>query len=323
MSLCWSDTMGKNILEYNSMRKKVSEKKLFEKEVEEKLGRNDDCWCKSGKKYKKCHCAFDEKLEEYRLKGILVPPRRIIKNPEQIQGIRESAKINIAILDYIDTHIQVGISTQEIDDWVSSITKKHNAIAAPLNYEGFPKSVCTSVNNVVCHGIPSKEEILKEGDIINVDVSTIYNGYFSDSSRMYCIGEVSAEKKRLVDITKQSLEVGLQYVQPWRKIGDMGAAIHEFAMENGYSVVREIGGHGVGLEFHEDPWVSYVCPKDTGMLLVPGMIFTIEPMINMGKEDIYISDEDGWTVYTDDGLPSAQWEIQVLVTDEGYEIISY
>lgn len=315
--------MEKNVMEYNSMRKKVSEKKLFEKEAEEKLGRNDDCWCGSGKKYKKCHCSFDEKLDEYRHKGILVPPRRIIKNPEQIQGIRESAKINIAILDYIDTHIQAGISTQEIDDWVSDITKKHNAIAAPLNYEGFPKSVCTSINNVVCHGIPSKDEVLKEGDIINVDVSTIYNGYFSDSSRMYCIGEVSAEKKRLVDITKQSLEVGLQYVQPWRKIGDMGAAIHEFAVANGYTVVREIGGHGVGLEFHEDPWVSYVCPRDTGMLLVPGMIFTIEPMINMGKEDIYISDEDGWTVYTDDGLPSAQWEIQVLVTDEGYEIISY
>lgn len=315
--------MGKNILEYNSMRKKVSEKNLFEKEVEEKLGRNDDCWCGSGRKYKKCHCAFDEKLDEYRRRGVLTPPRRIIKSPEQIQGIRESAKINIAILDYIDEHIGAGISTQEIDNWVSSITKKSGAIAATLNYEGYPKSVCTSINDVVCHGIPSKSEMLKDGDIINVDASTIYNGYFSDSSRMYCIGNVSAEKRRLVDITKQSLEIGLKYVQPWQKIGDMGAAIHEFAMQNGYTVVREIGGHGVGLEFHEDPWVSYVCPKDTGMLMVPGMIFTIEPMINMGKEDIYISDDDGWTVYTEDGQPSAQWEIQVLVTEDGYEIISY
>ncbi len=315
--------MGKNILEYNLMRKKVSNKNMFELEVEEKLGRNDNCWCGSGKKYKKCHGSFDEKLDEYRRRCVLVPPRRIIKNPEQIQGIRESAKINIEILDYIDEHIQEGISTQEIDNWVCSITKKHNATAATLNYEGYPKSVCTSLNSVVCHGIPSKNEILKDGDIVNVDASTIYKGYFSDSSRMYCIGNVSAEKRRLVEIARQSLEICLQYVQPWRKIGDMGAAIHEFAMQNGYSVVKDIGGHGVGLEFHEDPWVSYVCLKDTGMLMVPGMVFTIEPMINMGKDEIYISDDDGWTVYTEDGLPSAQWEIQVLVTEEGYEILSY
>lgn len=305
------------------MPRKISDKKLFEVETEVKIGRNDDCWCGSGKKYKKCHCDFDARLDEYRLKKVLVPPRRILKNPVQIEGIRESAKINIEILDYVGAHIKAGITTQEIDEWVCGITKRHGAIAAPLNYEGFPKSVCTSINNVVCHGIPSPDVVLKEGDIINVDASTIYNGYFSDSSRMYCIGEVSADKKRLVEITRQSLEVGLKYVQPWRKIGDMGAAIHEFAMENGYTVVRQIGGHGVGLEFHEDPWVSYVCPKDTGMLLVPGMMFTIEPMINMGGEEIYISDEDGWTVYTEDGMPSAQWEIQVLVTDDGYEIISY
>lgn len=315
--------MKKSILEYNTMRKKVSEGNLFEKEIEEKIGRNDACWCQSGKKYKKCHYDFDVKREDLKNKGMLVAPRRIIKNAAQIEGIRESAKINIEILDYIDAHIKAGVTTQEIDDWVCTITKKHNAIAAPLNYEGFPKSVCTSINDVVCHGIPSPDVVLKEGDIVNVDASTIYNGYFSDSSRMYCIGEVPAEKKRLVDITKKSLDIGLNCVQPWRKIGDMGAAIHEFAVENGYTVVREIGGHGVGIEFHEDPWVSYVCPKDTGMVLVPGMIFTIEPMINMGKEEIYISDDDGWTVYTEDGLPSAQWEIQVLVTEDGYEIISY
>jgi methionyl aminopeptidase len=206
---------------------------------------------------------------------------------------------------------------------VYDTTTKLGGIPAPLNYEGFPKSVCTSIDSVVCHGIPSKDVILKEGDIINVDVSTKYKGYYSDSSRMYCIGEVSAEKKRLVDVAKQCLDVGLEYVKPWQKIGNMGAAINEFAMEKGYSVVREIGGHGVGIEFHEDPWVSYVCPRDTGMIMVPGMIFTIEPMVNMGKEDIYISDDDGWTVYTEDGLPSAQWEIQVLVTDDGYEIIAY
>lgn len=299
------------------------ENKPFQVETEVKLGRNDDCWCGSGKKYKKCHCDFDARLDEYRLKKILVPPRRIIKSPAQVEKIRESAKINIEILDYIGAHIKAGVSTQEIDDWVCDITKKHGAVAATLNFQGFPKSVCTSINNVVCHGIPSQDEVLKEGDIINVDASTIYNGYYSDSSRMYCIGEVSAERKRLVEVTKQSLDVGLQYVQPWRKIGDMGAAINAFAMENGYSVVRQIGGHGVGLDFHEDPWVSYVCPKDTGMLMVPGMMFTIEPMINMGRAEIKISEEDGWTVYTEDGTDSAQWEIQVLVTENGYEIISY
>jgi methionyl aminopeptidase len=315
--------MTKSILEYNAWRKKVSKDNIFEKEVEEKIGRNDDCWCGSGKKYKKCHASFDAKRDELKLSGLLVAPRRIIKNEKQIEGIRESAKINIEILDYVSDNIKAGISTQEIDNWVCDITKRHGAIAAPLNYEGFPKSVCTSLNNVVCHGIPSKEDILKPGDILNVDVSTIYKGFFSDSSRMFCIGEVSAEKKRLVDITKQCLDIGLEYVKPWQKIGNMGAAIHEFAVANGYSVVREIGGHGVGIEFHEDPWVSYVCPKDTGMVMVPGMIFTIEPMVNMGKEDIYVSEDDGWTVYTEDGLPSAQWEIQVLVTDEGYEIIAY
>lgn len=305
--------MGNSIVENNP----------FQPETEVKLGRNDDCWCGSGKKYKKCHCDFDARLDEYRLKKILVPPRRIIKSPEQVQKIRESAKINIEILDYVGAHIKAGTTTQEIDDWVCNITQKHGAVAATLNFQGFPKSVCTSINNVVCHGIPSSDVVLKEGDIINVDASTIYNGYYSDSSRMYCIGEVSAERKRLVEVTKQSLDVGLQYVQPWRKIGDMGAAINAFATENGYSVVRQIGGHGVGLDFHEDPWVSYVCPKDTGMLMVPGMMFTIEPMINMGRAEIKISEEDGWTVRTEDGTDSAQWEIQVLVTEDGYEIISY
>lgn len=156
-----------------------------------------------------------------------------------------------------------------------------------------------------------------------MDASTIYNGYFSDSSRMYCIGEVSPEKKRLVDITKESLRVGLSQVKPWQPLGDMGHAINEFACQNGYSVVREIGGHGVGLEFHEEPFVSYVSEKGTGMLMVPGFVFTIEPMINMGTSEIYVDKKDGWSVYTADGKPSAQWEIQVLVTETGYEILSY
>lgn len=289
----------------------------------EKLGRNDLCWCGSGLKYKKCHSSMDEKLELFRQQKVLIPKRSLIKNSFQIAGIKESAKVNIAVLDYVQEHIKAGVTTEEIDNWVYEQTVKRGAIPAPLNFEGYPKSVCTSLNNVVCHGIPSPDVELKEGDIINVDVSTILNGYFSDSSRMFCIGEVSYEKKCLVDIARQSLDVGLEYVKPWNRLGDMGNAINQFAIKNGYSVVREIGGHGIGLKFHEDPWVSYVCPAGTGMLMVPGMIFTIEPMINMGKADIYTDDADGWTVYTEDGLPSAQWEIQVLVTENGYEIISY
>ncbi|NLL93320.1 MAG: methionyl aminopeptidase [Clostridiales bacterium] len=289
----------------------------------EKLGRNDVCWCGSGKKYKKCHCNIDEKIVEFKNKGSEVPARNLLKTPQQIQGIKESCKINIAVLDYVGEHIKAGVSTEDINRWVYEETTGRGAIPAPLNYEGFPKSVCTSVNNQVCHGIPSADVVLKDGDIINVDVSTILNGYFSDSSRMYCIGEVSPEKKRLVDVTKESIKVGLDQVKPWGFLGDMGQAINDFAKENGYTVVKEIGGHGVGLEFHEAPWVSYVSKKGTEMLMVPGMIFTIEPMINMGASDIYIDDENDWEVYTVDGQPSAQWEIQVLVTEAGYEILAY
>ena len=288
-----------------------------------KLGRNDLCWCKSGKKYKNCHSNFDEKLERFQYQGAIVPPREIIKNQEQIQGIRESAKINIAILDYISENIQAGITTEQIDQRVYEQPVKNKPIPAPLNYEGFPKSVCNSVNEQVCHGIPSSDVVLKDGDIVNVDVSTIYNGYFSDSSRMFCIGNVSPEKKRLVEITKESINVGLRQVKPWGYLGDMGQAIHDFAKENGYSVVKEIGGHGIGLEFHEEPWVSYVSKKGTEMLMVPGMVFTIEPMFNMGTDEIFIDESDDWTVYTADGKPSAQWEIQVLVTEDGYEILAY
>ena len=196
-------------------------------------------------------------------------------------------------------------------------------VPAPLNYEGFPKSVCTSINNEVCHGIPSKDIILKDGDIVNVDVSTNLNGYYSDSSRMFCIGNVSEENKALVKAAKDCIYEGLKQVKPWGFLGDMGQAVNDFIKSKGYSVVREVGGHGIGLEFHEDPWVSYVSKKGTEMLMVPGMIFTIEPMINMGDADIYVDEENGWTIYTRDGKPSAQWEIQVLVTDDGYEIISY
>ena len=289
----------------------------------EKPGRNDPCWCGSGKKYKKCHIDFDEKIEEFEGAGHIVPSHEILKNAEQIEKIKESAKINIAVLDYVAEHIKAGISTAEIDKWVYDITTKMGGVPAPLNFEGFPKSVCTSINNEVCHGIPSEDVIIKDGDIINVDVSTNLNGYFSDSSRMFCIGNVSEENRKLVEETKNAVYEGLKQVKPWGFLGDMGQAVNDYVKSKGYSVVREVGGHGIGLEFHEDPWVSYISKKGTEMLMVPGMIFTIEPMVNAGKPDIFVDEDNGWTIYTEDNSMSALWEIQVLVTEDGYEIIAY
>jgi methionyl aminopeptidase len=288
-----------------------------------KIGRNEPCWCGSGRKYKTCHMALDEKIESYALKGHMVPNHDMIKTPEQLEGIRESSKINIAVLDEISEKIHEGMCTEDIDVMVNEITAKMGGIPAPLHYDGYPKSVCVSINEVVCHGIPCKERFLQSGDIVNVDVSTIYKGYFSDSSRMYMIGDVPEEKQKLVRVAKECVEKGLEQVKPWNFLGDMAQAVNDHAKANGYSVVREIGGHGVGLEFHEEPFVSYVTSKWTEMLMVPGMVFTIEPMVNMGKADIYIDDKDGWTVYTEDGKPSAQWEVTLAVTEDGYEILTY
>ena len=288
-----------------------------------KIGRNDPYWCGSGKKYKDCHLALDEKINSYKLKGWKIPPKKIIKRPDQIDGIRESGLVNIAVLDYVAENIHAGMSTEDIDRLVAEKTKELGGIAAPLNYEGFPKSVCTSINNVICHGIPSEHEILIDGDIINVDVSTILNGYFSDASRMFTIGEVSPEAERIVRVTKECVELGLKAAKPWGHLGDIAYAINSHAQENGYSVVEEIGGHGIGLEFHEEPEVCHFGRKGTGMLLVPGMVFTIEPMINMGTWKVFIDEEDGWTVITEDELPSAQWEHTFLMTETGLEILTY
>ncbi len=288
-----------------------------------KIGRNDPCWCGSGKKYKVCHEALDEKIARYAREGHIVPRRDMIKTPEQVQKIKESARINVAVLDYIAEQIRPGISTEQINQWVEEKTREMGGIPAPLGFEGYPKSVCTSVNDQVCHGIPSEDVILQEGDIVNVDVSTIYDGYFSDSSRMFCIGTVSPEREKLVRVVKESVELGLKEVKPWGFMGDMAQAVQQHVEANGYHVVREIGGHGVGVEFHEDPWVGYIGRRGTEMLLVPGLMFTIEPMVNAGAADIFVDDSDGWTVYTEDGSDSAQWEIQVLVTEDGCEVIAY
>ncbi len=287
------------------------------------INRNSPCWCGSGLKYKKCHYDFDQKIASFQYSGHLVPDHEMIKTPAQIAGIRECAKVNIAVLDYVAAHIKAGITTEEIDRWVAAETARYGAVPAPLGYEGFPKSVCTSVNEVVCHGIPSAGQVLKDGDIINVDCTSILNGYYADSARMFLIGNVSEEKKRLVEVARECMYKGLEQVKPWGFLGDMAQAVNDHAKANGYQVVRDIGGHGVGIDFHEDPWVSYVSSRGEDMLMVPGMMFTIEPMINMGTWEVVIDDEDGWTVTTADEKPSAQWEIQVLVTEDGHEVISY
>nr|WP_320060083.1 type I methionyl aminopeptidase [uncultured Bacteroides sp.] len=266
---------------------------------------------------------IEDKIQKYRKLGYKLPPRRVIRTPEQIEGIRESAKINTGVLDCVAANIREGMSTAEIDKLVYDYTVGHGAIPAPLNYEGFPKSVCTSINEVVCHGIPSEKEILRNGDIVNVDVSTILNGYFSDASRMFMIGEVSPDKKKLVEVTKECLEIGIAAAQPWARLGDVGAAIQEHAEKNGFSVVRDLCGHGVGIEFHESPDVEHFGRRGTGTMILPGMTFTIEPMINMGAYNVFINQADGWTVLTDDGLPSAQWEKMLLITETGNEILTY
>ena len=266
---------------------------------------------------------LDKKVLYFQNKGHLVPSRKLIKTPEQIEGIRRSGLINTAVLDLVASEIKAGMSTAEIDKMVYDFTVSHGAIPAPLNYEGFPKSVCTSINEVVCHGIPSEDEILEEGDIINVDVSTILDGYYSDASRMFIIGKTSPEKEKLVNVAKECLEIGMKAATPFGFVGDIGNAIEKHAKKNGFSVVRDLCGHGVGLEFHEEPDVEHFGRKGTGMLLVPGMVFTIEPMINMGTYRVFVDEEDDWTVVTEDELPSAQWEHTFLMTENGLEILTY
>lgn len=287
------------------------------------LKKNSECWCGSKRKYKHCHEQWDNTISVLKLQGKIVPPHSLIKNEEDIKWIRKAAKINNEILDLVGKTIKEGMSTEQIDQLVYDYTVSHGAIPACLGYEGYPKSCCTSLNDEVCHGIPDKNIILQQGDIINVDCTTIVHGHFADASRMYCIGEVSSEAKKLVDVTKECLEAGIKAVRPWGYFGDIGAAIQEVAHKNGYSVVTDFCGHGVGNAFHEDPFVHHVGIRNTGMVIAPGMVFTIEPMINEGKRDLFIDADNGWTAYTEDGLLSAQWENTIYVTEKGVEILAY
>lgn len=286
------------------------------------MERNELCWCGSGKKYKKCHMQIDDKILLLASEGHIVPDRSMLKTPAQIEEIKKSAALNTAVLDHVAKHIHAGMGTAEIDKLVYDYTTEHGGIPAPLGYDGFPKSVCTSINNEVCHGIPDENIILEEGDIINVDVSTILNGYYSDASRMFAIGELSDRAKKILKVTEECVEFGLAAAKPWGHLGDIADAINSHAQANGYSVVEDIGGHGIGLEFHEEPFVSYVTEKGTEMVLVPGMMFTIEPMINEGSPDFFVDEDNGWTVYTEDDGLSAQIEYMVLVTETGIEVLT-
>lgn len=265
---------------------------------------------------------IEEKMLLHADHGEIVPKRELLKTPYQIQKIKESAALNTAVLDEVAKHIHIGMNTAEIDRIVYDFTTKHGGIPAPLHYQGFPKSVCTSINNEICHGIPDENIILQEGDIVNVDVSTSLDGYFSDASRMFTLGKISERAERLIRVTEECVHLGLAQAKPWGHLGDIADAINSHAQANGYSVVEEIGGHGIGLEFHEEPFVSYVTPKGSEMLLVPGMMFTIEPMVNEGSPDFFVDEDNDWTVYTiDDGL-SAQIEYMVLITEDGAEVLT-
>lgn len=268
---------------------------------------------------------FDKKIMHLENQGVLVPTRQLVKTPEQIEGIRRSGEVNTGVLDLIEKEIHEGMSTLEIDKLCREYCEAHGAIPACLNYEGFPMSVCTSINEVVCHGIPKATDILEEGDIINVDFTTILDGYYADASRMFIIGETTPEKKQLVEVTKECLEIGMEAAKPWGFVGEIGKAIEKHAKKYHYGVVRDLCGHGVGLKFHEEPEVCHFAQKHPGMLLVPGMVFTIEPMINMGTWEVFIDADDpyGWEVITEDEKPSAQWEHTLLMTEHGVEILSH
>jgi len=286
----------------------------------DKLSRNDSCWCGSGKKYKKCHMEQDLFISTIEEKVGYKIPRDIMKTDEQVDGIRKSCKLTHEILDMVGQKIKVGVTTNEINTWVHEYTVAHNAYPAPLGYGGFPKSVCTSINNVICHGIPD-ETVLKDGDIVNVDVTCILEGYYGDANRMYIMGEASKEAVDLVRVSKECLERGIQQVKPYNTLGDIGNAIQEHAEGLGYSVVYDYGGHGVGVEFHEEPFVPHIGKKGEGTILLPNMTFTIEPMINIGSPDTEVLDDD-WTAVTADGSLSSQWEHTILVTQTGYEILT-
>jgi methionyl aminopeptidase len=246
----------------------------------------------------------------------------IIKTPEQIEGIRKSCRLAAQTLDYAAQFVKAGVTTEFIDNKIEEFVREHNAIPATKGYNGFPKSSCISLNEVVCHGIPSTKTLLKEGDILNIDITTILDGYYGDTSRMFTVGEINNGAKNLIDVTRHCLDLGIQQVKPGNYFGNIGFVISRYAKAKGYSVVYEFCGHGVGVEFHEEPQVDHTSRRNKGPKMKPGMIFTIEPMINQGRPATSIDKSDGWTARTVDNKLSAQFEHTILVTPSGFEVLT-
>ena len=285
-----------------------------------KAGRNDPCPCGSGLKYKKC-CLGKSILEPENLKDLYAKKYKIrLKQEADIEGIRKAGRLTLDTLDLVEPEIKPGITTDYINTLVHKFIIKNGAIPAPLNYRGFPKSVCVSVNETICHGIPG-EQVLKDGDIVNVDITPILNGYYADANKTFFVGTPGPEAIKIVRVARKSLKKGMSMVKPGNTIGDIGWAIQKYAEGQGCSVVREFVGHGVGFDFHEPPQVPHFGSRGEGISLIPGMVFTIEPMINIGKKDLVIL-KDNWTAVTSDHSLSAQFEQTVLVTEQGFESLT-
>jgi methionyl aminopeptidase len=285
-----------------------------------KVGRNDPCPCGSGLKYKKC-CLGESKPGPDELTSLYAKKYRIrLKQPADIQGIREAGRLVIDTLDLVESEIKPGITTDEINTLVHDYTIKHGAIPAPLNYRGFPKSVCISINEVICHGIPG-ERVLKDGDIVNIDITSILNKYYADANKTFFVGTPGSKARKIVRVAKKCLGLGMAMVKPGNTIGDIGWAIQKHAESKGCSVVREFVGHGVGFDFHEPPQIPHFGRRGEGIRLVPGMVFTIEPMINLGEKELVIL-SDKWTAVTKDRSLSAQFEQTLVVTDHGCESLT-
>lgn len=284
----------------------------------EKIGRNSPCPCGSGKKYKNCCRNIKKEIsvkETYKQQYDI-----ILKTSEQVEGIRRAGMLLMQIMNGVEKMIAPGLVTEEINTFVHEQTIRAGAIPAPLNYRGFPKSVCVSVNEVICHGIPG-ERVLQDGDIVNVDITPVLNGYYADASKTFFVGTPGPDAKKIVSIAANSLKKGIQAVAPGATLGDVGHAIQRYAEGKGCSVVREFVGHGVGIDFHEQPQVLHFGSPGKGVVLVPGMVFTIEPMINLGKKELHVL-ADKWTAVTNDGSLSAQFEQTILVTETGFESLT-
>lgn len=290
-------------------------------------GRNDPCWCGSGAKWKKCH--FPHENPQNKINHFLSLKQKYwdeykihLKNTQEIEGVRRSGHLAAEILEQTCQKAQAGITTQQLNDFAYNLHIKHGAVPAPLNYGSppFPKSICTSLNEVICHGIPDNKPLI-EGDILNIDVTSILNGFYGDCSRMVVIGSTTPERQLVVDVAYECLMRSIAILKPGMAICEIGREIETYAHSRGCSVVNQFIGHGVGLKFHENPQIPH-CYNTIQTPLAPGMIFTIEPMINAGVREAVIDPHDQWTARTKDGKASAQWEHTILITETGYEILT-